>query len=151
MKKTFVRLGRDGFRSEIRARQHVFYADEPESDGGSDSGPTPTEMLLGALGACIAITCRMYAERKDWPLEGVEVGLDMERFKSREYPDYTGDPMYRYIHELRNDITFYGPLDDEQRARLLEIAGKCPVHRVIENPAFFIEELLEAEGDGSQV
>lgn len=150
MKKTRVRLGPEGFRSEIRARHHVIYADEPASDGGMDSGPTPTEMLLGALGSCIAITCRMYAERKGWPLEGVEVGLDIERFRSQDYPAYQGDA-YKYVHELRNDITFYGPLDEDQRKRLLEIAGKCPVHRVIENPAYFIEELLEAEENSSQV
>ena len=146
MATSVVRLGREGMRCEISARQHVIYADEPEDSGGSDLAPTPTEMLLGALGSCIAVTSRMYAERKGWPLEGVEVSLDMERFRKDEYPGYEGD--FPFVHEIRDQIIFYGPLDDQQRERLLEIAARCPVHRVIANPAFFIEEMIAAEADG---
>lgn len=142
MSKTIIRLG-DGFRTTISAGDHTFHADEPVQDGGTDTGPSPMQMLLGALGSCMSITARMYAERKGWPLEGVEVALDIERFRGSEYPDYDGNASF--IHEIRDQITFYGPLDDKQRDRLLYIAGRCPVHRVIENPALFVDELLAAE------
>ena len=145
MAKSVVRLGREGMRCEITSRQHVYYADEPEDGGGSDLAPTPTEMLLGALGGCIAITTRMYAQRKGWPLEGVEVSLDMERFRKGEYPGYDGE--FPFVHEIRDQIIFHGPLDDKQRERLLEIADRCPVHRVIANPAFFVEEMIATEPD----
>ena len=141
MGKTIVRSGQ-GYRTEIRVRDHVFYADEPTDAGGTDTAPTPTEILLGALGSCMAITVQLYATRKGWPLEGVEVALESERFNANQYAGYEGEA--QFIHELRNQIVFHGPLDDEQRARLLEIAGKCPVPRMIEMPAFFKEELLDA-------
>lgn len=143
MAKAIVRLGAQGYRTEISVRDHKVYMDEPVQDGGTDTAPTPSELLLGALGGCIAITARLYAERKGWPLEGVEVALDMERFAGKDYPGYDGSAAF--VHEMRNQIIFRGPLDDDQRQRLLEIAGRCPVHRVIENPAFFVDELLEAE------
>lgn len=137
MAKTTVRLGREGYRADIHVRNHVVYADEPLEDGGADSAPTPTELLLGALGSCMAITARLYATRKGWPLEGVEVALDVERFAGRDYHAYDGDAAF--VHEVRQQITLHGPLDETQRARLLEIAGKCPVHRIVENPAFFVD------------
>ena len=143
MAKAVVRLGAEGYRTEMLARDHVFYADEPASEGGSDTAPTPTEMVLGALGACIAITARLYAQRKGWPLEGVDITLDIERFTGSDYPGYSGDA--KFIHEVKDQIVFYGPLDEDQRLRLLDIAGRCPVHRIIENPAVFVEELLAAE------
>lgn len=145
MAKTTVRLGREGYRTDIEVRNHNIHADEPADKGGTDTSPTPTELLLGALGSCMAITARMYAERKDWPLEGVEVALEIERFSGKEYAGYDGDAAF--VHEVRHQIVLHGPLDDDQRARLLEIAGRCPVHRVIENPAFFVEadNLLESK------
>ena len=142
MSKTVVRLD-DGYRTTISAGDHTFHADEPVQDGGTDTAPTPVQMLLGALGSCMAVTARMYAERKGWPLEAVEVSLDMERFRGSEYAGYEGDAAF--IHEIRDQIVFHGPLDVEQRERLLEIAGRCPVHRAIENPAFFVTEMLNAE------
>ena len=137
MAKTTVRLGREGYRADIHAGNHIFYADEPLQDGGADSAPTPTDLLLGALGSCMAITARLYANRKGWPLEGVEIALDVERYAGKDYHAYDGDAAF--VHEVRQQITLHGPLSDEQRARLLEIAGKCPVHRIVENPAFFVD------------
>lgn len=131
------------YRTEISARHHKIYADEPVADGGSDSAPTPMELAQGALGACIAITVQLYAQRKGWPLESIEVAVEQERFKGSEYPAYQGDS--QYVHEVRNQIVLRGPLSEEQRQRLLEIAGKCPVHRLIESPAFFVDTLIEAE------
>ncbi len=130
-------------RTSIRARQHTVYADEPAQDGGIDSAPTPMELMLGALGACMVITLQLYAQRKNWPLEGVEIALEQQRFTGGEHPAYQGDA--QFVHEIRDQIVLRGPLSEEQRKRLLEIAGRCPVHRLIENPVFFVDELLEAE------
>ncbi len=106
------------FATELKLGPHRGLADEPVDLGGGDSGPTPDEIALSALGACTAITLRMYAQRKQWPLEQVEVELAfLERGKERSVIE-------RRVHLL-------GPLDDEQRARLLQIANACPVHRLL--------------------
>jgi putative redox protein len=141
MAKTYIKLGPEGYKTRIQSRNHVYYADEPEDAGGTNSGPMPTELLMGALGACIAITCRLYAERKEWPLEGVELALDYERFSAKDYEGYEGEE--RFVHEIQKSIVFKGDLDDEQRARLLEIAGRCPVHRLLSTPSFFKDELVD--------
>lgn len=144
MAATNVRLMHDdGYRATIQTRTHTYYADEPTDSGGTDTAVTPTEMLMGALGACIAITLRLYAERKGWDLQGVEVTLDHERFAGNEYAAYEGDS--NYVHEIRKAITLHGDLDDSQRERLMEIAGKCPVHRLIDTPTFWVSELLAGE------
>lgn len=132
----------DGYQTEIKTRTHSFYADEPEDAGGTDTAPTPMELMAGALAGCMAITTRLYAERKGWPLEGVDVAVDIERFKGSDYADYSGDAAF--IHEYRVKIAFRGELDDSQRERLLDIANKCPVHRAIETPAFFKTDLQQA-------
>jgi putative redox protein len=142
MGKVIVRSG-ENYRTSIHARHHTVYADEPVQDGGSDSAPTPTELMMGALGACMVITVQLYARRKNWPLEGVEIALEQERFHGKDYEKYQGEA--QFVHEIRDQLVFRGPLSQEQRARLLEIAGRCPVHRLIENPVFFIDELLETE------
>lgn len=129
------------YRTSIQIRQHTIIADELPQDGGSDEGPTPMEILVGTVGACIAVTTRAYAQRKGWPLEGVTVDVEMERFKREDYPAYSGDAAY--INEVREEILFEGPLTDEQRKRLLAIAAKCPVHLTLENPVFFVEALAQ--------
>jgi putative redox protein len=129
-----------GYRTAINIRHHTVIADEPEDSGGTDSGPTPMEIMLGTVGACVVVTTEAYARRKGWPLEGVSVDLEMERIPRENYPAYTGDAAF--IHEICEHIHFEGPLTEEQLARLKEIAGKCPVHRVLENPVFFVSELV---------
>lgn len=98
-------------------RGHVLHADEPVGNGGADSGPTAHELLLSSLGACTAITLRMYAARKGWSLDDVDV-----RLRGR----HEGD---RYIIERR--IRVVADLGDAERTRLLEIANRCPVHRTL--------------------
>lgn len=98
--------------------EHRLSADEPASLGGGDTAPTPTELLLSALGSCTAITLRMYAERKQWPVETIEVTLN--------YAEGVKD---KTVIERRVHVT--GALDDEQRARLLQIANACPVHKIL--------------------
>jgi putative redox protein len=136
-----------GLRAAINIRNHTLTADETLDRGGTDTAPTPMEMLLGALGACIVITIQMYAQRKNWPLEAVNVTLSLERFKKEDYPAYTGDA--GFVNEIRQEVTLKGNLTDEQRARLLEIGNRCPVHRTLENPTFFVEGSSTSEGQPS--
>lgn len=132
----------EGYRTAIHIRQHTVLADELVSDGGTDAAPTPMEILLGTVGACIAVTTKAYAQRKGWALDGVSVSLEMERIKRENYPAYTGDAAF--IHEIREHIEFSGDLTDEQKERLLSVAGKCPVHLTLENPVFFVQHMDEA-------
>jgi putative redox protein len=132
-----------GYRTAIHIRNHTVIADEPLQDGGTDTGPTPMEILLGTAGACIAVTTKAYAQRKGWPLEGVAVELEMERVRREDDPGYLGDAPF--VHKIHERIHFDGPLSEEQKARLLVIAGKCPVHATLQNPVFFDESLLEEE------
>ena len=103
----------DGKRTTINIGHHQWHADEPLEYGGSDTAPSPGELMLGALGSCMAITCKMYAERKGWDLQLVEVKLDYERFRGRDYPAHEGDDLY--VHEVREALVFHGDLDDKQR------------------------------------
>lgn len=101
-------------------RGHRWLADEPLEAGGANEGPSPTTLLLSALGACTAITVRMYAARKSWPLAGVEVQLE---FNPEGAPAEGNDILRR--------IALRGQLTDEQRERLLDVANKCPLHRLL--------------------
>jgi uncharacterized OsmC-like protein len=120
------------YRQDIRAGNHSLVADEPASLGGQDAGPAPYEFLLSALGACTNMTLRMYAARKQWPLENVSVALT-----HRKEDDGTG--FKRDVITRRIALT--GALDDEQRTRLHEIADKCPVHKTLEAGARIETEL----------
>jgi len=130
-----------GYRTAIHIRQHTLFADELIQDNGTDTAPTPMEILVGTIGACIVVTTEAYARRKGWPLEGVSVEVEMERIRREDYPAYSGAAAF--IHEVREKIGFEGPLTDEQRSRLMTIAGKCPVHLTLENPVFFVEARTE--------
>lgn len=137
MGSTVIRLGETGLRTTVSVGGHVYHVDEPLDAGGSDSAADPVQHLLGALGSCMAITARLYAQRKGWPLQGVEITLDVERLRGSEYPGYEGDALF--VHQIQQEIVLQGPLDETQRSRLLEIAGRCPVHRIVESPAFFVD------------
>lgn len=120
-----------GLLQSIRAGRHNFDADEPESAGGGDAGPTPYDLLLAALGACTSMTLRLYAKRKGWPLEGVWVELRHGRIHADDCESCESENGMIDRIELQVDVS--GPLSDEQLARLQEIAGKCPVHRTLQN------------------
>ena len=119
----------DNLRQQIDAGPHTFFADEPADAEGDDSGPDPYELLLGALGACTSMTLLLYARRKQWPLERAEVRLSHRRDYARDCAECDQKPVQ--IDQIERHITLHGPLDETQRARLLEIAQKCPVHRTL--------------------
>jgi uncharacterized OsmC-like protein len=108
-------------------------ADEPTSVGGADAGPTPYDYLLAALGGCTAMTLRMYADRKDWPLESVTVRLSQDRIHATDCEECETEE--GRIDRLEREIELEGPLDEKQRQRLLEIADMCPVHRTMQTEA----------------
>lgn len=109
--------------------QHIGYADEPERYGGSDTGPSPYDLLLGGLGACTAMTLRMYADRKQLPLERVAVTLRHEKIHAVDCE--TCETQTGKIDLIEREIEIDGPLSEADRAKLLEIADKCPVHRTL--------------------
>ena len=124
-----VEGGAEGYRAEVTAGSHRWVADEPESVGGGDQGPNPYELLLAGLGACKVMTMRMYADRKEWPLEGSSVTLSHGRIHAEDCEDC--ETAEGKIDEIRVEIEVDGDLDDEQRHRLVEIAERCPVHRTL--------------------
>ena len=124
-----VEIGTERFASGIVIRGHELVADEPGPQGGADAGPTPIELMIAALGACKTITARMYADRKGWALERVEVDLAHTG---------AGGAQRAAVH-----VRFVGDLTDEQRARLKEIVDRCPVHRALSG-GLSIESQLDA-------
>ena len=135
MDKVTVTMG-EGFSTTVTARHHTWHADLDGDKSPTDEGPNPEELLMGALGSCMAQTAKLYAERKGWQIDSIEIKLNFERFRGSDYTAYEGDA--NFVHEIREDITITGPLDDEQHTRVLEIMGKCPVRRLIANPVFFV-------------
>lgn len=113
----------------VRAGAHTLRADEPKAMGGADLGPTPYDLLLAALGSCTAMTLRMYADRKGWPLRHVEVMLRHGRVHAKDCADCETEA--GMVDLIVADVVVEGDLSEDQRARLLEIAGKCPVHRTL--------------------
>ncbi len=113
-------IGRENYRTEIRTSVHTVLADEPAEVGGTDSGPTPGDFMRMSLASCTAITLRMYADRKKWDVEKIDVTVTNER------------DTYKTMFQCLISVT--GKIDEKQRIRLLEIAHSCPVHKVLSNP-----------------
>ncbi|MEP1230904.1 MAG: OsmC family protein [Litorimonas sp.] len=117
------RLGGKYTQAVSTTRDHHFFADEPVSYGSSDLGPSPFELVSAGLGACTNMTMRMYIERKGWSVDHLEVKVSHKKVAGGDQP-----PRDVFVRE----ITIQGDVDDAQRARILEIANKCPVHKTLE-------------------
>ena len=113
-------IGTTNYQVTFDDGAHLWHADEPVSLGGGDRAPTPVSLLLSGLGACTSITLKMYAQRKGWPLEDVQVSLSLS----------TGDQG----STIDRKIVLHGALTDEQRERLLQVANACPVHKILTRP-----------------
>ncbi len=124
-----VESGDSGFFNRVFAGTHQLVADEPRSVGGTDRGPTPYGLLLAALGACKSMTLRMYAERKNWPLERVSVRVGHEKIHARDCDEC--DSEEGRVDRIEVVLRVEGDLSPEQRERLAEIADRCPVHRTL--------------------
>jgi putative redox protein len=137
----------DSYAREITVGPHRLAADEPIAAGGSDTGPNPYDLLLGALGACTSITVTMYARRKRWPLEGVTVRLRHGKIHAEDCAEC--ETRVGLIDRIERELELAGALDDAQRARLLEIADKCPVHRTLTSEINIRTRLVDNRGNNN--
>jgi putative redox protein len=127
--KVSVESASPDFLENVSAGRHELQADEPLSAGGQDTAPTPYELLLSALGACKVITLRMYAKRKGWPLQGVQINLSHEKVHAEDSANCANGGSL--IDQIDVEIKLQGELSAEQRGTLLGIAEKCPIHRTL--------------------
>lgn len=130
-----------GFAVELRAGDHVWRADEPLSLGGTDTGPNPYELLLSAVASCTAITISMYCRRKGWPLHSVSARYEFDKVHAADCED-CDEPEGGFIDRVRSEIFIEGDFDDAARARLTQIAQKCPVHKTIDLGVTFTTETV---------
>lgn len=121
--KVVVKIGKEKYKTEVNFDNHILIADEPESLGGQNLGPNPADLLLSSVGSCKAITMRMYADQKGWPLDNIEIHLELEVDKS----------ITPQVSNIRVDIKLIGDLDLAQKERILKVGEKCPVHKILTN------------------
>ena len=142
MATVFGRSVGDRYTAQITSDRHSVIADEPAPEG-DDLGPSPYELLLAALGACTSMTLLMYARRKGWPLEQVQVQVQVElthdRVHARDCEECEGED--GRVEVIRRSIVLEGDLDAEQRERLAEIATRCPVHKTLSAAPVIIDEV----------
>jgi putative redox protein len=137
-----VVFSREGLQQEIWAGGHTLFADEPVDAGGQDGGPNPYELLLGALGACTSMTLLLYARRKGWDLQHVEVRLRHDRIYAQDCAKCeTKDGR---IDHIAKEIVVAGELDDVQLQRLGEIAARCPVNQTLTHEIHMTETVRRA-------
>jgi putative redox protein len=128
-----VELGRAHYQTRVTAGKHVLIADEPVTNGGKDEGADPFELLLASVGSCTAITVRMYADRKGWPLEHIHMQLTLEVDREAS------------VTRITKSISLDGPLTPEQKKRLMQIADKCPTHKVLTGTIAIASDLAGEE------
>jgi putative redox protein len=124
-----ARTGPGGFMTEVLVNRHSLVADEPVPVGGTDQGPSPFDLLVAALGACTAMTLRMYADRKGWPLDAATVRLKHDKIHAADCE--ACETREGILDRIEREIEIEGPLDADQKQRLLQIADRCPVHRTL--------------------
>ncbi|MFY9241692.1 MAG: OsmC family protein [Polaribacter sp.] len=125
--KSEVVLTTKNYLAEAKTRNHFLVIDEPVNSGGDDNGPTPVEYLLTAIGGCVSITLRMYAERKKWDLGKITVNVSQIKNEKGSY--------------LSEEIHFEKEVTEEQRTKLLEIAGKCPVAKMVKGETEIVSSI----------
>ena len=118
-----------GFAQEVKVGSHELFADEPVSYGGTDTGPTPYDLLLAALGTCTSMTIGLYARKRQWPLENITVSLRHSKIHAADCDNC--ETKEGKVDRIERDIHLTGSLTDEQRVKLIEIADKCPVHQTL--------------------
>jgi len=128
MDTVIAKIGKDKYKTEISAGNHSFVGDEPVPYG-EDLGPSPYDYLLTALGTCICMTVRMYADRKKWPMDSIEVRLSQKRVHHSDCDDC--ESADGYVHVIEKVVDIKGDLDETQLARLHQIEGRCPVHKTL--------------------
>lgn len=124
-----VNSGIAAYVQNISIGSHRLLADEPTDAGGTNAGPNPYELVMAALGACTSMTVRMYAERRQWPLEKVHVQLTFSRIHAIDCDD--GNHEKGMVSRIEREIAFVGDLSEIQRERLMHVANNCPVHRAL--------------------
>ncbi|WP_347374455.1 alpha/beta fold hydrolase [Aequorivita sp. Q41] len=135
-------LKENNFTTQLQTKKHTFIADEPESVGGDDFGPSPYEYLNAAIASCTVMTLKLYAERKKWDLQEVFVYITHARKHSDELMLDVEKP--GYLDHISKNIKLVGNLDDAQKQRLKEIASKCPVHKTVASEVIFDTEILNS-------
>ncbi len=139
-REVIVHGSASGFAQEITLGAHRLTADEPAAMGGTDTGPNPYDLLLAALGSCTSMTVALYARRKGWPLEAVRVRLRHAKIHAADCEEC--ETKVGKLDRIERDVELVGPLlDAEQRARLLDIASKCPVHRTLTSEIAIVTRL----------
>ena len=133
---------RGSFRTEVEAGSHRFVLDEPESAGGTNAGPTPYDAVAAGLGGCTAMTLHFYAKREKIPLEGVDVTVVHDRQHAKDCADCMTQS--GYIHRFKLQLALHGVLTAERRTKLLEIAARCPVAKMLGAEIRIDHELAEA-------
>ena len=140
--KVLVRETREGkFTNQVFAGSHVIRADEPVAAGGLDTGLSPYDLLCASLGACTAMTLRLYADLKSIPLDRISVELKHDKIHAADCAEC--ETREGRIDRIERDITLEGALDAQQRQRLLEIADKCPVHRTLHSEVVISSRLAD--------
>lgn len=139
---TVQEAGLGEFKQEIIVGQHILIADEPVESGGNDAGPSPYDFILAGLGACTSMTLRMYANFKKIPLKKVIVKLAIEKIYAEDCENCDNNSNSKIDHITRL-IELQGDLNQEQRARLLDIANRCPVHRTLTSKIAITTQLVE--------
>lgn len=129
LREAVVHGSAKGFTQEVTVAGHRLVVDEPREFGGNDTGPSPYDLLISALGACTSMTVSLYARRKQWPLEAVTVRLRHAKIHATDCEDC--DMKVGMLDGIERDVELHGDLSVEQRAQLLEIANKCPVHKTL--------------------
>ena len=130
----------DGTKVSLSARQFDWVGDEPPAAGGTDTGPTPYEMLLGGLVSCIALTLRLYANHKRIALEGVDVEAEFDRIHARDCED-CDERTDGWIDRIQTRVTLRGTFDDAQKKRLAQVASRCPVHKTLANGVHLVDRV----------